>query len=328
MLEGIRLRKSLRTALPQTLRHAAAAIGIIAIDTDGTITYINQPGVELVQEFIGRERLPRNLIGQNLAKVLNRGLALTVIGRTLQTGREIHGQLLTFGKSMYTVMTKLLKDNGSIIGCVQYAIKVRKTQRQENLRVSQAFARHLANKLGYQSTEWIDDISYEHSQQLIRCLCRNDHSVPLTDYCPHKFQCAFNPQHGTMALDRRSYRRVEIEIPVEVHLLELASDIPVPEEIRQKPTFGTTVDLSLKGAQLRCPVRLPLNSTIQIDFQEIDKPITCTGEIVWQRQADDEAEDGDWLTGIRFLSISSEDSSAIIALLNRRELKARRSSTA
>ena len=64
LLEGIRLRKSLRTALPQTLRHAAAAIGIIAIDTDGTITYINQPGVELVQEFIGRERLPRNLIGQ------------------------------------------------------------------------------------------------------------------------------------------------------------------------------------------------------------------------------------------------------------------------
>ena len=32
--------------------------------------------------------------------------------------------------------------------------------------------------------------------------------------------------------------------------------------------------------------------------------------------------------GIRFLSISSEDSSAIIALLNRQELKARRSSTA
>ena len=229
---------------------------------------------------------------------------------------------------MYTVMTKLLRDNGSIIGCVEYAIKVRKGQRKENLRVSQAFARHLANKLGYQSTEWIDDISYEHSQQLIRCLCRSDHSVELTDYCLYKFHCAFNPKHGSMALDRRSYRRVEIEIPVEVHLLELASDIPVPDEIRQKPTFGTTIDLSLKGTQIRCPVRLPLSSTIQITFKEVDKPITCTGEVVWQRQVDEETQDGDWLTGIRFQSISNEDSSAIIALLNHQELKARRSSTA
>ncbi len=324
LLGSFGLRKSLNAAIPQTLRHAASVIAIISIDTDGQITYINQPGMELVQELTGRERLPRTLIGQNLAKVLNKGLASTVIGRTIQTGREIQGQLLAFGQSLYTVMTKLIRDNDNTIGCVEYAIKVRKSERKEKLQVSQAFARHLASKLGYQSTEWIDDISYEHSQQLIRYLCQSNHMVELTEYCPYKFQCAFNPEHGYLALDRRNYRRIAIELPVEVHLLGLSHGLPVPEGIRQKPAFGTTIDLSLKGAQIRCPVRLPLNSTIEINFKEIEKPITCTGEVVWQRQNDA----GDWLTGIKFQSVSNEDSSNIITLLNRQELKARRSSSA
>lgn len=81
MLEALRLRSSLKALLPATLQHAATAIAIVAIDTDGLITYINRPGMELVQEFTGQARLRKNLIGQNLAKVLNRGLPLTIIGR-------------------------------------------------------------------------------------------------------------------------------------------------------------------------------------------------------------------------------------------------------
>ncbi len=320
LLDVVRSRRLLKPIVPETLRHAASAIAIVSIDKAGRIIYINEPGIELVKEVTGRERAPRNLIGQDLSKVLNRGLPLTVIGRTLQTGKEVQGKLLAFGKSLYTVMTKLLKKDDSVIGCVEYAIRVRRPNAKDTLLVPQSFARQLANKLGYESTEWIDEISYEHSQQLIRCLCSSNHSVELTEYCPHKWQCAFHPQYGRLALDRRAYRRVEIALPVEVHLLELAHDVAVPEDIREEPTFGTTVNLSVSGVQVRCPVRLPLNSTIQIIFKETEKPITCTGEVVWLKQGDDE----EWFTGIKFQSISNEDSSRIVALLNQQELKARK----
>jgi len=324
LLEALRLRSSLKALLPATLQHAATAIAIVAIDTDGLITYINRPGMELVQEFTGQARLRKNLIGQNLAKVLNRGLPLTIIGRTLQTGKEVNGQLLSFGKSLYTVTTRILRDNGSVIGCVEYAIKARKSEHKENLLVSQAFARHLADRLGYHPTDWIDDISYNHAQLLIRCLCQNDHAIELAEYCPYKFECAFSPEHGHLALDRRNYRRVKIELPVELHLLKLGRGLPVPEEIQKKRVPGTTIDLSVKGAQIRCPVRLPLNSTVQLSLKEVDRAIICTGEVVWQRQDDD----GHWFTGLRFEEIAGKDSSAIIALLTRQEVKVRRSSTA
>ncbi len=152
---------------------------------------------------------------------------------------------------------------------------------------------------------------------MIRCLCNTDHTVPITDYCPYKFQCAFNPRYGWDSLDRRNYLRVPIELAVETRLLELASNKPVPGDIKGKPVPGTTFDLSPRGTGLRCPVKLPLNSIIQIDFYSIEKQFTCEGEIVWQRQDND----GSWLTGVSFLSVSPETSATIIALINKQQLR-------
>ena len=62
---------------------------------------------------------------------------------------------------------------------------------------------------------------------------------------------------------------------------------------------------------------MSLNSIIRIDFRGIDKPFTCEGEVVWQRQD----HDGSWFTGVSFLSVSPKTSAAIIALVNRQQLR-------
>lgn len=293
-------------------------IGIVAIDADGKLVYINDIAQEILADLIGKSRLPRGLIGTPLDKILRKPLSQTVIGRTLLSGVEVRGQLVAFGARRCMVTTRLIRDRESNpIGCIQYILEVETPRSEDQLHVSQSFTRSLADKLGYTSTEWIDNISFEHFLQLVRCLCNTEHTVPITDYCPYKFYCAFHPRYGWDSLDRRSYLRVPIELRVEVHLLELAFGQPVPGHIQDKAIPGTTFNLSPRGIGLKCAVKIPLNSIIRIEVDNEDKPFTCNGEVVWQRQD----KDGNWLSGVSFVSVSSQTQSVIIGLVNKQQLR-------
>jgi len=297
-------------------------IGVITIDRDGLITLVNDGGKKILQDIRGK-RLPKTLVGLSIAELLDRRLTDTVIGRTLLTGQELDGQLLTFGHTRYMVITKLLRNQQfEVTGCTQYTIRVEEQEAADDLHVWQKFTRELAMDLGYNSTEWIDNISSRHAQQLARCLCTTEHTVPITEFCPYKFQCAFNPQYGWASLDRRSYYRVPTSIPVEAHLVRLPSGTRLSEELREKIIPGQTLDLSLGGIKFQCPIRLPLKSVIAIRFLDIPKPLVCEGEIMWHEKADGFG----WLHGVKFSSLSSEDSSTIINLVTREQLKPRTAS--
>ncbi len=298
--------------------HLDDVIGIMSIDAEGKFTCVNQKAREILLDLSNRNRLPRNLIGVSIEEVLKKRLDQTVIGRTLLTGDEVQGQLVAYGRHYCIVTTRLIRNKESqITGCTQYIFETNAPGSEDDFHVSQSFTRSLADKLGYTSTDWIDTISLEHSQQLIRCLCATDHTVPITDYCPHKFRCAFNPRYGWDSLDRRNYLRVPIDLAVEISLIELPDSQTVPPDTQEVPIPGTTFDLSPRGTGLLCPVKLPLNSIISIDFHSTDKPFSCRGEVVWQRQDDD----GNWLTGVSFQSVKPETSAAIIHLINRQQLR-------
>ena len=267
-----------------------------------------------------QRRLPKNLTDISVAKLLGRRLNDTLLGRTLATKQEMPAQLLRLGTGNYIATTKLLKDDSDqVTGSVLYTVGVNGQRAEDDLRVSQRFTQELAKKLGYRSTEWIRHITHEHAQQLMRCLCATRPGVPNPDYCPYQYQCGFHPRHGWLSLDRRDYHRVAIDLAVELRLLQLESEQPLPEEVTSKLVPGQTVDLSLGGTQVSSPVQLPLNCTVQVSIIDGSQRLVCEGEVVWQRRCDQ----SQWLNGIRFYSLTSQNYAAIIRLVNEQQLKDR-----
>ncbi len=94
-------------------------IGIMSVDADGKLTYLNEVAKEVLLELSGRSRLPRDLIGIPLEKILRKPLSQTMIGRTLLTGNEVKGQRVAYGSHHCIVTTRLIRDEDSNpIGCV------------------------------------------------------------------------------------------------------------------------------------------------------------------------------------------------------------------
>lgn len=223
---------------------ASGNIGVISVDKDGIITFTNAGGRKILQDLRGKG-LPRQLVGRSLPELLGRRLSDTLMGRALMTEQELSGQLLMFGQTRYMTTIQLHRDSqGEVAGCTLYTIAAEGAESHSGLW--QRFAYDLATHLGYNSIDWILNISDQHAQLLTKCLTTTEPAVPITRYCPYKFQCAFHPEHGWAALDRRMYHRVPIEIPIHGHLVKLPSGQTTSEQVREKSS--AVIPLTLVSA--------------------------------------------------------------------------------
>jgi len=115
------------------------------------------------------------------------------------------------------------------------------------------------------------------------------------------------PRYGVAILERRRYRRFTIRLPIEYY----RADSPINQT-------GQALDASEGGLQILFPEQIEIgqNLKLKLFFSSDSKlnTIEMFVGVVWMNTQLDEGEK-DYRSGVRFISISSEDMTKLKNLL-------------
>ncbi|MDI3537982.1 MAG: hypothetical protein PWP12_14 [Bacillota bacterium] len=121
-------------------------------------------------------------------------------------------------------------------------------------------------------------------------------------------------------VQRRSFVRLEANLPVVVRVLEEVDGVPekIPEEVKT-----TTLDISGGGALLVFPCRLRLETPLELTISLPDEKISCEAKV--RRVIEGKVPQRTVYLGVEFTAISPRDQDKIVKFIfeRQRELRQR-----
>jgi hypothetical protein len=115
---------------------------------------------------------------------------------------------------------------------------------------------------------------------------------------------------ATLFKERRVSPRIQVDIPIQYHLLNDKKEIEAVREEQKKSPGAKAIDISLSGIQIHADQPLHNGDVLHMDINLPGLPIVlpAVAEVVWADHAQG---------GLHFLKMSEEDVNVLKSYLNK-----------